>query len=270
MTDLIIREVRPADLPALSALWKQAFGDSEALIADFFRLLPQMGAGLVALADGEAVGAAYALTGMELTGGQAAPKTCGYLYAIAVEEACRSQGLGRALTLAAAEKARARGAELICTLPAEASLYPWYEDILGVKAVLFRSERRIKSEPLLPCRSLDADEYLLRREALLSGRPHLRLSPACLAFQRRLCLEYGGGFYEAGGGLAAAYREGNTGMIRELLCPPGEEPELAASIGAALGTDEVLLYTPSREGLPYIAAEPESIPADCVWNLSFD
>lgn len=270
MTDQIIREIFPTDVPALSALWQQVFGDSKALIADFFRLLPQMGAGVAALAEGKPVGAAYALTGMELTGGQAVPKTCGYLYAIAVEESCRGWGLGRALTLAAAEKARALGAELICTLPAEASLYSWYKDILGVKAALFRLERRIKSKPLLPCRSIGADEYLLQREALLSGRLHLRLSSACLAFQHCLCLEYGGGFYEVGGGLAAAYREGNTGMIRELLCPPGREPESAASVGAALGTEQVLLYTPSHEGLPYIAAEAESLPANCVWNLSFD
>lgn len=270
MTDLLIREVLPVDIPALSSLWQRIFGDSEALIADFFRLLPQMGVGVAALLDGKPAGAAYAVTGMELIGGQAAPKACGYLYAVAVEESCRGLGLGRALSLAAADKARGRGAGFICTLPAEASLYPWYQDILGVTTALFRSEQQIKSRALVPCREIDAGEYLLRREELLRGRPHLRLSPPCLAFQHSLCLAYGGGFYAVGGGIAAAYREGNTGVIRELLCPPDQELELAASVGAALGTERALLYAPSRDGLPYISAEPGSVPADCVWNLSFD
>lgn len=270
MTDLPIREVLPADIPALASLWRRVFGDSEALISDFFTRLPQMGVGVTALADGKPVGAAYAVTGLELIDGPAAPETCGYLYAVAVEEACRGLGLGRALSLAAAEKARERGAGLICTLPAEASLYPWYQDILGVTTALFRNEERIKSRALVPCRSIDAEAYLLRRERLLYGRPHLRLSLPCLQFQHCLCLEYGGGFYAAGGGIAAAYREGDTGIIRELLCPEGEEQELASSVGAALKTERVLLYTPAEKGHPYITADPGSIPAGCVWNLSFD
>ncbi len=40
MTDMIVREYRPEDIPALSALWARVFGDSVALIGDFFRLLP--------------------------------------------------------------------------------------------------------------------------------------------------------------------------------------------------------------------------------------
>ena len=48
MTEPAIREVRPEDAPALTALWAQTFGDSEALIRCFFRLLPGMGGGVTA------------------------------------------------------------------------------------------------------------------------------------------------------------------------------------------------------------------------------
>ena len=44
----------------------------------------------------------------------------------------------------------------------------------------------------------------------------------------------------------------------------------AASIGAAMGAKDYILYSPAPEGEPYIAALPGSVPAGCVWNLSFD
>ena len=137
MTDMIVREYRPEDIPALSALWARVFGDSVALIGDFFRLLPDMGTGLAAEADGEIAGAAYIITGMELADCGNRPPVCGYIYAVAVEERFRGLGLGGRLTLAAAEKGRERGASIICTLPAESALYNWYEKLLGVQCALY-------------------------------------------------------------------------------------------------------------------------------------
>lgn len=143
MTDMIVREYRPEDIPALSALWARVFGDSVALIGDFFRLLPDMGTGLAAEADGEIAGAAYIITGMELADCGNRPPVCGYIYAVAVEERFRGLGLGGRLTLAAAEKGRERGASIICTLPAESALYNWYEKLLGVQCALYRAESRL-------------------------------------------------------------------------------------------------------------------------------
>ena len=45
---------------------------------------------------------------------------------------------------------------------------------------------------------------------------------------------------------------------------------IAASVGAFLGAKTAVWFEPAREGEAYIAALPGSIPADCVWNLSFD
>ena len=57
MRDFDIREYNAEDIPALSRLWEKTFEDSPALIADFFRLLPDMGTGLAAVQNGEIVGA---------------------------------------------------------------------------------------------------------------------------------------------------------------------------------------------------------------------
>lgn len=272
MTEPVIRPICPTDIPGLTALWVRVFGDGEALVREFFRLLPEMGCGVAAVRGKEIAGAAYAVTGLELVEPGKSSRRCGYIYAVAVAEGYRRLGLGRALTLAAAELAKEQGAEVLCTLPAESSLYPWYENILGTKFALYRTFSSITAQDGLAVRAVGAEEYGQRREALLAERPHLRLSPSALAFQRELCLAYGGGFFLVQNAMAAAYREGETAVIRELLCPQGQDPEAsAAAVGAFLSVPEaVLCRAAGTEGVPYIAAPPGSVPSDCVWNLSFD
>ena len=273
MTEFTIREYEQADIPALTTLWAETFGDSERLIAAFFRLLPDMGNGIVAIREGQVIGAAYAVTGMELAGTGGKPPVCGYIYAVAVRKEHRRLGAGRALTLAAAELAKQRGAAILCTLPAESSLYAWYRDILGVDCALWRKEHSVPSAAFEPCRKLSASEYMLRRENMLTGKPHLRLSHPSLEFQRLLCEEYGGGLYACGSGIAAAYVDGARGILRELIGMDEEKKDrVAASIGAALGVDRVTVCEPAgpQEGRAYIAAPPGTVPPDCAWNLSFD
>ena len=49
MTDMVVyREYRAEDIPALSALWKECFGDSDGFIRKFFAALPSIGGGAVA------------------------------------------------------------------------------------------------------------------------------------------------------------------------------------------------------------------------------
>ncbi len=271
MTDFIIREYRREDIPALSLLWKKTFNDSDELIADFFRILPDMGTGLAAIMDEKIVGAAYVITGMELTDGESASATAGYIYAVAVDEDCRGLGMGSALTRSAGEAGHRLGADFICTLPASESLYGWYRELLGVEPALYRRILKAECAPVKPAMPLRVTEYMLRRERLLSGKPHLRLSYPALAFQHRLCSAYGGGFFAVDGGICAAYMEDGTAVIRELLITDEHEiTSAAASVGAAMSAKNFVLYSPAAAGEPYMAAQPGAIPPDCVWNLSFD
>ena len=271
MTDATVREYVPADIPALTALWKKTFGDSEELIGDFFRLLPDMGTAVAAEKDGKIVGGAYVLTGMELRGRPGKAPVCGYIYAVAVEEKYRHGGIGRELVEAAAEKAREREAAFVCTLPAEESLYKWYEDILGVKKALSCETRTVSPAPEEPCMKLTSSEYMLWRETMLRDRVRLHLSNTSLEFTRLLCEAYGGGLYACGSGICAAYLDGDACVIRELISMnSGECDRIAASVAAGLGAKRCEYRLPAADGTPYIAAEPGFVPADCVWNLSFD
>lgn len=181
MSEFSIREYREEDIPALSLLWQNTFDDSEALIADFFRLLPGMGTGLTAVKDGIPRGAAYVISGMELVNPYGHTVPCGYIYAVAVDESCRGLGMGSALTRAAAEKGLELGAAFICTLPAGDSLYDWYNELIGVSCALCRKTELIKCFPFAEVAPISAAEYGVLREKLLCGREHLRLAPLPLS-----------------------------------------------------------------------------------------
>lgn len=271
MADVTVREYRLSDIPALTALWSETFGDSEELIGEFFRLLPDMGTAMAAELDGRIIGSAYVITGMELRGLSGKAPVGGYIYAVAVDEAYRHNGTGRVLVKAAAVKAREREAAFVCTLPAEESLYKWYEDVLGVKKALFCETHSVPCAKLDMCMKLTASEYMLWRETMLRGKVRMHLSNPCLEFMRLLCEHNGGGLYACGSGICAAYLEDGRCVIRELICMDKSECDrIVASVGAELGAELCEYRLPAAGGTPYIAAEPGFIPPDCVWNLSFD
>lgn len=271
MNRYTLREYLPGDAADLTRLWQQVFGDPQELIETFLRLLPGLGTGVTALCDGQPVGAAYAIDAMGLADSAGASRRCAYIYAVAVRQDHRHQGLGRQLCQNAAELARQRGASILCTLPAEESLYAWYHEILGLDCALRRRVNTAASQAGFPCEKLCAEDYLARREALLAGRPHLCPAPVLMDFAGTFYACFGGGLYACGGGLLAAYADRDTLIIKELIAPAGITPEsIAASAGAALGFDVVRYYLPSESGEAYIAAVPGVLPGDCVWNLSFD
>lgn len=261
-----IREIRPEDEDALTALWQRVFEDPEDFVRGFLRLLPALGTGAAAVEDGRVLGAAYILTELWLEE-PGRSRRCAYLYAVAVDERARGRGLGRTVSQAAAALGRARGAQILCTLPAGESLYGWYEQILQLRCGLWRRRLTVSAGPGPEPELLTAEAYGRRRETLLAGRPHLRLSEAALRLEELNCRLFGGGLYALDGGIAAAYLREGTGVIREAL---GLRPEQAASLGAALGVERMELFLPAPEGEPYLAFSPAELPPDTVWNLAFD
>ena len=267
----IVRPAAEHDFPELTELWSRCFGDSREFIHAFFSLLPKFGAGITAERGGKAVGMAYAII-MELSDGGRTRKA-GYIYAVAVDESCRSLGAGAALSKAAAEAARELGAEIICTLPAELSLYPWYEKVINTGFTLHRRRETVSAQhstaPAADCKKISGDEYNTQREKLLAGMPHLCIGGGGAQLLSKLCECNGGALFTLSGGIASAYLENGNCVIRELICPDRLRAQSAAAIAQALHARSAVYFTPDKYGEKYIALDT-AIPEDTVWNIAFD
>ncbi len=191
---------RPEDENALRSLWRAVFGDPEAFIDAFFREVYFPGMASVAEDDGRIVSAAY-----RVPFGPYA-----YIYAVGTLPAFRGRGLGRAVTLAAADGAPAY------LLPADPGLRTWYERSMGARPAGLLYPAELPSERSL----ISAEEYASRREELLAGVPHAVYSPGLL---RLFSLD--GAFYAGSDGSVYA-AEGGTAREALPLRGEGEKPLL--------------------------------------------
>ena len=129
MPDMRIRRAAPADLPVLTRLWQAAFGDPPELIERFYRRFPPAKAAWVVEAGGCVVTAAHLLEGrLHTADGGVLP--CAYVYAVSTDPAHQGNGYASALMRRFAMDADVSG-RVLYTLPAEASLYKWYQEVMG-------------------------------------------------------------------------------------------------------------------------------------------
>lgn len=253
--DIIIRLCKAEDIPVLTEIWQEAFGDDKELIEKFYTLLPGMGKGFVAEKSGKVIGMLHILDA------DYEDKSIGYVYAVAVKKEYRRRGIGRALCQAA----RAMDYDIIATLPAEKSLYAWYEKVLGTKPALYGKHEKIFPGEGKPYYPLKADEYGYLRESLLRGKAHIRFPDNYLIFQHEICRAYGGGMYSAPGGLACGYMDDNMFYVKEALGDVSFLPALCADLGASYA----ITRTADPCGEPFIAAQGD-FPVECEWNLALD
>jgi len=269
MAEVPIREYSSRDVPELIWLWTSAFDDTDSFCEKFFLSLPDMGSGVVAELDGKIVGAAYTLNGQELIDGENR-SAVGYIYGVSVCEKYRHQGIGERLVKAVYELSKKRGAVIVATLPAEKSLYGWYEKTAGLKYSLKCEKIILKSKVSEMTMPVSSTEYMMMRENMLRGKAHIHLSDYALEFEKKLLNEYGGNFFMAESGLCAVYLDNGRAIVREVIAPDRDAAlRIAESIGASLKADECELRLPSAEGAEYVLSD-KPLPPDCIWNLTFD
>lgn len=263
-----IREYAKDDIGAMKSLWCLTFGDPPELVDCFFELLPSMGTGFVAELDGEVFGAAYVLDAF-LHLPDSSTKKLAYIYAVAVDDSARCQGIGAELTRACMRNAWEYSADICCTLPAEASLYDWYESRCGLAAASFCSYETVEAgAEISGIKRLSADEYGFLREDMLRGKAHVGFYYGYLRFQEEIFTSSCGGFFEYKGAIACGYVEDETLYVKEYL---GDEPEFIPSLCAALGAKSAVIRRASSTGERYIAAyQKADFPPDTVWNLTLD
>ena len=131
-----LRFWREGDLPALRALWADAFGDDEAYIRAFHELFLRPGSCIVAQAEDQVVSAMYILEGPVLFPPADTAMSAAYTYALATDPAWRGRGIGTAVYRACVRSALERQ-DVVCVLPAERSLYDFYAGAAGARPVSY-------------------------------------------------------------------------------------------------------------------------------------
>ena len=211
-----LRPPRPGEESALSALFTEAFGD-ESFTSLFFRTgyAPERCLGAF---DGALLAALHWFD-CSLDGKKAA-----YVYGIAAFAVCRGQGIGSKLIRFSVEYLQNRGYEVITLVPAEESLFPYYERF-GFRAAGTISEKRISAAAPLPIRPLTASEYAEARRKLLPA--HSLQQDACLP----LLAGYAD-FYATPRAIAAVSGQ----MVWELLGDEQDAPGLIAALSLPAAT----------------------------------
>ena len=206
------RQPRSEEEAPLRALFTEAFGD-EGFTDLFFRTgyAPER---CLAAFDGALLAALHWFD-CSLEGKKAA-----YIYGIAAFESCRGRGVGSALIRAALEVLEKRGYEAVFLVPAEPSLFGYYERF-GFRAVSTIRELTLSASTPLPLRKLTAEEYAAARRKLLPKASLLQEGP-CLAL-----LSGYADFYATDRAVAAV--SGN--MVWELLGEISDAPGLIGALG---------------------------------------
>ena len=272
MTDQVFREYTSSDIPALTVLWTDIFGDTAETVACFFRVLPKIGSCFVAECGGEIAGMTSVLTDQRYVYGEACVP-CAYIYAVAIDPRHRGAGIGARLSRMAEEYGRENGAQIIATMPADEGLYIMYEKTLGLKKTLRRRKIFATADHTTEAFSLTPASpaaYNAKREELLAALPHVSVSDESIEYLKSLCEENGGDIYVSDTCCAACYVNHKEVFFPELLCPDEERKRLLAVGAAFRNAAGAFSFIPCNDGeksLAYNGGEPE---ADTVWNSTFE
>lgn len=222
MNEYIIRPYREEDRAAVLRVWFTAFGDCPELVQEMLDDCGLAQTGLVAEAEGAAVGCVFRFDGLVWCGMKAS-----YIYALSVLPEYGGRGIGSALCLRAAAEAFALGAEISCLQPSDEYLARWYFS-LGFRPGGTMEEKSIDLPPMpmTAVRELSGEEYLRRRKSSFG------LTPQLLGAQNILNRYCGGAFVEVGGAETLAVEsDGLSLLIREASCT-GETLAYAAAAAA--------------------------------------
>lgn len=211
----------------LRKLWKDAFGDSEAFMDDFFSVAYSKDRCKTLRKDGKIVSALYWFP-VEEGGARFA-----YLYGVATLSEYRGQGLAAYLIEKTCKQLREKGYSGVLLVPGSEELFSYYRK-LGFFACTTIKERSISAEGRILLRPVDREEYGVLRRKLLPYRGVEQEGAFLELLERQYGLFAGEGF------VLCATVEQNRAFIPEFL---GDEAILPAILGG-LGVKNAKVRTP--------------------------
>ena len=243
-----------SQIPALRALWKEAFGDSDAYLDLFFDRGYDPDRAMC-VSDGETVAAALYWLDMDYSGGKIA-----YIYAVATAKSHRGQGLCRKLMDATHRVLRSKGYAAAVLVPQDGGLAKMYAAMGYLPGGGIREVRCNAAETAVRLESVDGQTYhRLRKEILPTNAIALgKAAQELLAVQVE--------FYTGDGIWLAAVREETKVIGLELL---GDETA-APGIVAALGCREGVFRMPGEEPFAMYIQLTEGAAAPGHLGFAFD
>lgn len=246
---------RDAHIPGLRALWKAAFGDTDAFLDDFFRTA-YAPARCRCVVEDDSVTAALYWFGCSCGGAKLA-----YLYAVATDPAHRGRGLCRELIADTLSHLASGGYQGALLVPQEPWLIDMYVRMGFAPCTAVTEFHTMAAERPIPARRVDAGEFARLRRALLPPGGVIQ-EEENLRF-----LETQGALYAGENWLATA-----AGLDGMLWCPEFlGDPALAPGLVTALGYREGSFRVPG-DGRPFAMFRPlvKDCPRPGHFGLAFD
>ena len=179
---MIIRKPTAEDLPRLSALWQEAFDESQEDVESFYETAFACDRALIAQKQNP-------VAGIYWIDAQITEQKVAYLYAFAVDKTCRSKGIGKALLGKTLETLKGEGYGAAVLVPGEESLYSYYEKAGFTSFGKTEKATVTKKAPGLPVKKITPDAYFAKRQEFA---PAVAWGEEAVSYLGKLCDLYAG------------------------------------------------------------------------------
>lgn len=251
-----MRKARPGEEEAVAALWAKVYGDGGGFLERFYAHCVPFEDVMVLEEDG-VIRTILTAPRVTVRCPDGTERKAGYMYALASEPAVRNRGFGRDMMRFGARCLREEGAECAVLVPAEPSLFRFFDGLGYVPAFSHLRRELSRGELPAPCEehrmaAASPEEYNALRRKWLEGRLYLDCPDAMAAFQQYLSRESGGDIYRldlpGGPGCAAVEICDGVPVVKELLCAEGDLPAAAALLLSRHPAERCVLRLPPWSG----------------------
>lgn len=268
---MTVRCSKPTDIPALYALWQEAFGDTTETIDLFFDTCFQPENTLVAEMDGKPVAVLYLLENVLQT--ENGCFSAAYIYAAATAKQYRQRGLMSALLQYAHHTAEEHEWDFLYLVPADENLFRYYGS-RGFQTAFYKQKHQLSRSVLQALAAENADvlpdtpeiRFSVRASAL-QAVPHIVWQMPVLDFSKRLEYAFDVQSVFCENGFAVWEQEQDFAEVTEFCCADGSFPKTARLLLNASDAADFVLYTPvglfpdTNETIPVGMVKPVSARA---------
>ena len=228
-----------AHIPVLRELWKEAFGDSDIFLDNFFSVAFHTKRCRIAINNGEIAAALYWFDC------SFSEEPMAYLYAVATAKKYRGQGICHTLMKDTHNHLAGHGYQGALLVPGGKELFLFYESLRYKTCCYVNTISCLAAKTGAPLRQITKKEYATLRRSYLPVGSVIQENESIDFLETQAQLYVGNGF------LLAARSEGNLLRGIELLGTTNHVAEITAALGCSRG----LFRTPG-EAVPFAMYYP--------------